>query len=246
MLSEADPDAHKRPFDMDFHQRQESGFQYQLKKAWAIAMREDLRKACKMGKGEVPAHLIDTAEEFEALCTRTYGSIICAWRYCLDLDANGKLTFNEFCKAIRRVGYCGDFRELWCKYGGQARGHIALRDIDPEADEIVNSFLQLLAQHYGTLDGAWKFGFGKDPTETIDEAMLAEACQKLAYPHSPKHLFRCLQPVPGKQLITIWDLDPLCTRKRQRGETPFFSQPKSPVSHPEVSRKKFGEDGRAK
>jgi len=229
-----------KPTEMSFHERQSSGFHFQVKMALSVAEREDYAKRHKLAN--VPAHLIDTAEEFELLCKRTYGSMIAAWRHCLDLDSNGKLTFGEFCKALRRIGYGGDMSKLWQKYGGPEKMHLALKDLDPEADELVNSFLTMLASQYGTLDDAWKLGFGKDPNETVDEQLLTEACQKLGYGFSPKKLWRCLQPTPGKQQITIWDLDPSCTRKKQRGEEAFIRVPKSPISAPSVPRKAFGQE----
>mmetsp|Transcript_15023 Transcript_15023/g.39626 ORF Transcript_15023/g.39626 Transcript_15023/m.39626 type:complete len:722 (+) Transcript_15023:504-2669(+) len=155
------------------------------------------------------------------------------------LDANGKLSFGELCKGLRRLGYAGDFTSLWERYGGHQRGHIALADLDPEAENLVTSFLTLFSSPYGTLDKAWRLGFGKDPNEAIDEKMLTEACEKLGYGYNPKKLFRCLQPTAGKLLLTIWDLDPQSTCKRQHGEQTAFSTPKSPVSNT-APRKPFG------
>jgi len=233
MLSEAKDSSKtggKRQLDMTFHERQEAGFFTQIRKAWEVARREEFAKACRLANA--PERLIDTQEEFEALCKRKFGSMIAAWRKGLDSDHNGKLTFNEFCKAVRKLGYGGDLKVLWAQYDRQNKGFIALEDLDPEAHELVSSFLQLLSMRYGDLDTAWRDCFNKDPHGSIDEGELKEACDILGYTHSAHRLFKCMQTTKGRALITIWDLDPQCTRKRQRGETAILTSPsKSPMGH---------------
>jgi len=215
--------------ELTFFERQYSCFNYQLQRAWQAAKREEFAKSCRVA---VPAHLVDTTEGFELLCKRTYGSLIGAWRFCLDADGNGKLTFGEFCKALRRLGFSGDFQALFKKYLKDGKQFITLKDLDPEADEIITSFLDMFGKEYGELERGWRLGFKKDPHDSIDIEGLREACQALGYPHDVGKLFRCLQPMPGRQLITIWDLDPNCTRKRQRGDPAFICQPKAAESKP--------------
>lgn len=217
----------KRPTELSFSERQYMCFNYQIQRAWQVAKREEFAKACRVA---VPPHLTDTTEEFEYLCIRTYGSLIGAWRLCLDLDGNGKLTFGEFCKALRRLGFGGDYQALFKRYDKDQKHFIRLKDLDPEADEIITSFLALLGSNFGELDNAWRLGFKKDPHDSIDEEGLRKACEAMGYSHDVQKLFRCLQPVPGRQLITIWDLDPECTRKKQRGDKAFITKPKSPIS----------------
>jgi len=243
MLSESEPDPlrSKKPHELDFIDRQQCGFQMQLRKALAIAQKEEFAKSCSMGsKGSgFPAE--HYTEDFEQLCKRNHGSIVTAWRQCLDIEHSGKLAFNEFCKGLRRLGYPGDFSLLWRKYDGHLRGHIALRHIDPEADELVVTFLQLLADKFGNLDDAWRYGFGKEDCEPVDEAALTSACTNIGYPHSAKTLFKCLQPAPGRQHITIWELDRVAARRRARGEVPVIhvpktvSSPKSPSSQSQAA-----------
>jgi len=224
MLSEAEnPNKGKNPLELDFHQRQEAGHFYQIRKSWEAAKRAEFAKGCRE---QVFDFVIDTPEEFEDLCVRRYGTMIGAWRNCMDFDANGKITFNEFCKALRMLGYAGNFKTLWSNYDKEGKGHIALRDLDMEADDMVNNFLNLLSDKYGTLDNAWKFGFGKDPHDSITVQELTEACGVLGYEHDPAKLFKFLQRVPGWQVLTIWDIDPLCTRKRQRGDAAIFPDEK--------------------
>jgi len=241
MLSESEG-TDKRPLDMTFDERMRAGFFFQIRKAWDAAKREEFAKACRMANQ--PDHLIDTCEEFEALLKRKFGSVIGAWRNCLDSDHNGKLTFNEFCIAVRGIGYGGDVKALWKSYDKDDKGSINLRDLDPEAHEHVTSFLKLLSDRYGDLDNAWKMGFNKDPHDSIDETELKEACDALSFPLDPHKLFMCLQPMPGRQLITIWDLDPLASRKRAQGKDPHLtlniSVPKSPTTKT-GRRPSFGE-----
>eukprot|EP00440_Ansanella_granifera_P041816 gb/GFBE01045337.1/.p1 GENE.gb/GFBE01045337.1/~~gb/GFBE01045337.1/.p1 ORF type:complete len:1196 (+),score=297.39 gb/GFBE01045337.1/:1-3588(+) len=227
----------KSPLQMTFHERSEAGFFFQIRRAADASRRTEFAKACRM---QMPDFVIDTLEEFETLCIRKYGSMIGAWRQCLDNDVNGKLTFGEFCTSLRRLGYAGDFKSLFKQYDKEKKGHISLRDLDPEAEEIVSTFLKMLGERFGTLDLAWRDGFHQDPHGTITKHDITEACSTLGYPYDPNKLFKCLQPAPGKILLTIWDLDPLCSRKRERGyEAIIYSEPKSPTSHPLSEKKPF-------
>ncbi|CAE7710878.1 Slc35a3 [Symbiodinium pilosum] len=96
-------------------------------------------------------------------------------------------------------------------------GYICLADLDPEADLLVSDFLDLLGERFGTLDLAWRDGFHQDPHGSITKKDVMEACAALGYAHDAEKLYRCLQTSPGKQLITIWDIDPACSRTRKRG-----------------------------
>eukprot|EP00927_Polykrikos_kofoidii_P040312 TRINITY_DN34492_c0_g1_i1.p1 TRINITY_DN34492_c0_g1~~TRINITY_DN34492_c0_g1_i1.p1 ORF type:complete len:1264 (-),score=148.87 TRINITY_DN34492_c0_g1_i1:23-3382(-) len=228
MITEgAEPSASKAsPLEKSFEDRQVGGAHIQLRRGLAVSRQKEFRRACL--EANIPDRLIDTPEEFEQLCIRTYGSMSSAWRLCLDYDQNGKLTFNEFCSACRRIGYGGSPKALWKHYDADKNGHISLEELDKDSHETINSFLLLLAERYGHIDRAWKVGFGKDPHESIDQLSLKKACSKLGYPHSSQKLWKCLQPLPGRLSLTIWDLDPICARKRARGDFGLFvTTPKS-------------------
>eukprot|EP00927_Polykrikos_kofoidii_P059504 TRINITY_DN54653_c0_g1_i1.p1 TRINITY_DN54653_c0_g1~~TRINITY_DN54653_c0_g1_i1.p1 ORF type:complete len:1318 (-),score=202.09 TRINITY_DN54653_c0_g1_i1:132-3737(-) len=236
MISERHPNS-KRPLDMSFEERMQEGFFYQIRRAWEAARREEFAQACRTMKPEANLH---TKEEFEQLCVRRFGSVISAWRQCLDNDQTGRLTFNEFCQASRRLGYDGDLKSLWSQFDVTKKGFISLKDLDPKADEVVSSFLMMLGAKYGTLDAAWKHGFLKGQSESIHVNELVDACKALEYPHDPMNLFQCLQPVPGRQTLTIWDLDPSCSRKLQRGDPMLLSKPKSGAADESVHPRNKG------
>lgn len=228
----------KRPLDMTFMERQQAGFFYQIRKSWDTAKRDEFAKACRVAN--VPDRLIDTKEEFVDLCIRKFGTIMGAWRNCLDRDGNGKLTFNEWCEALRQIGYAGDINALWKTYDVDKKGHIAIKDMDPMAHEVTTSFMNLLSERFGTLDKAWTQGFGKDPHDSLTAQELAKGCETLGFSYSAKELFKYLQPLPGRQLITIWDFDPACARKRQRGQASFISEPRSFDREANHRRHQFG------
>ncbi|CAJ1426521.1 unnamed protein product [Effrenium voratum] len=244
MLSEPAQGYHgKSPLELTFHERNEAGFFYQARRAADAARRKEFAKACRTAQ---PAFCINTIEDFEDLCIRKHGSLIAAWRQCLDAHANGKLSFGEFCEALRRLGYAGDFKSLFKEYDKQQKGFICLADLDPEADLLVADFLALLGEHFETLDLAWRDGFHQDPHGSITRKDLLEACTTLRYDHDPEKLFKCLQPSPGKVLLTIWDLDPACSRRRRRGMEviiPSAPRPLSPTARENEKKTFFLEDG---
>jgi len=239
MLSEQPDEARKTAMQKTFMQRQEGGWFFQIRKAWEASRREEFAKACGMDK--LYDFIIDTPMEFEELCIRRFGSMLGAWRQVIDWDSNGRITFNEFVNALRRLGYAGSFRGLWKQYDKDGNGHISLKELDPEMDNMVNSLLNLLTDRYGTIDNAWRVGFGKDPHDSCDFRELNEACDVLGYPYDVQKLFKALQPMPGRALLTIWDIDPSCNRKRQRGDVRIVSEPKSPTWQGSSSRRRFGE-----
>lgn len=220
----------KHPLEMTFHERNAEGFFYKIRQAYEVSRREEFAKVCQTS---VPTDdFPDKAEDFPTCCQRKFGSVISAWRNCLDQEKSGRLAFNQFCQACRRLGYSGDLRALWNHYDTKKKGWIALKDLDPEAEEMVGTFLMMLAGRYGTIDNVWRRGFNKDAHDSLSEEELTEACTSLGYKHSAKALFACLIPMPGRQHITIWDLDPLCAKKMQRGDTAYIGgPPKSPTAH---------------
>uniref|UniRef100_A0A7S4S6F6 EF-hand domain-containing protein n=1 Tax=Alexandrium monilatum TaxID=311494 RepID=A0A7S4S6F6_9DINO len=227
MLSEQPDEARKTALERTFMERQEAGWFFQIRKAWEMSRREEFAKACQTDKDQEV--LIDTIEQFEGLCVRRFGSMLSAWRQVIDWDGNGKITFNEFCQALRRLGYAGNIKGLWTQYDKDNNGHISLKEMDPETDTMISSLHNLLTEKYGSIDAAWLLGFGKDPHDSCNYHELKEVCDSLGYTHDVEKLFKMMQLMPGRMLITIWDLDPTCNRKRQRGDVRVISSAKSPT-----------------
>jgi len=220
MLSE-DHSQTKAPLDMTFEERQQQGFFFQIRRSWDAAQRDEFKHASK--SANEPGIRIDNVEGFHDLCIRSCGSLMGAWRTVLDADHDGRVTYNEFCKGARQLGYAGSIKQLWLTLDEDQSGHITLNEIDPEVHALVTRFLGGLSEKYGCLDKAWTKGFGKDPHGSIDEAEMTKMCANLGIDQkSAAKLFHSLQPMPGRALLSIWDLDPECSRKRKRGEVPLM------------------------
>lgn len=219
MLSEPNQGYHgKSPMELTFHERNEASFFNQMQRATKVSRCKEFAKAC--GTSSTNASL-KTIEDFESLCVRKCGSVLVAWRRCLDQHASGKLSFGEFCEALRRLGYAGDFKSLFRDYDKQQKGFVCLGDIDPEADLLVSDFLSLLGDRFGTLDIAWKDGFHQDPPHgSVSKEEVVEVCSSLGYKHDAEKLFKCLSP---QKNLTIWDLDPACSQKLQSGHNAIIS-----------------------
>eukprot|EP00928_Gymnodinium_smaydae_P083223 TRINITY_DN6646_c0_g3_i1.p1 TRINITY_DN6646_c0_g3~~TRINITY_DN6646_c0_g3_i1.p1 ORF type:complete len:2452 (-),score=696.63 TRINITY_DN6646_c0_g3_i1:107-7033(-) len=115
MTTEPESPSEKRKLtDMTFEERRTGGFFHQIRRGMTASRSEELKKATL--EANFPDRLIDTPEEFEALCVRTFGSMITAWRLGLDVNQNKRLGFDEFVKATRRLGYAGNFSDLWKHY----------------------------------------------------------------------------------------------------------------------------------
>jgi len=232
MISENNSET-RGPLDMTFEERQNKGFFFQIRRSWEASQRDEFKSACKTANE--PDHRIDNVEGFHALCIRKCGCIMGAWRNVLDADHNGKITYGEFCKGARQLGYAGSIKQLWMSLDVDNNGYISLHELDPKVHTMVVHFLALLSEKYGTLDRAWRKGFGKDPHGACDLQELEKVCQVLDYTEAdPKVLFNSLQPIPGRGLISIWDLDPECSRKRARGQNAALIEPEA-ARRPTVS-----------
>merc|ERR1719487_3204013 len=89
-----------------------------------------------------------TGKEFNNLLMRRYGNLVRAWRLGLDRDGSGKLTFLEFCKSARELGFGGNVKALWQELDADGSGSVSLKELCPEVYELLMEFSRAVMAKY--------------------------------------------------------------------------------------------------
>jgi len=134
--------------------RSDGSFKRQV---WAGMMREGIigyNKTQKKGINHLTAR---DKEGFIELLKKRYGSILCAWRNALDVDRNGRISFFEFCRAARSIGYEASLRHLWNEINSNDDpAFITLDELDKPMYLRFNEFKDRLIATFGSIEKGWK------------------------------------------------------------------------------------------
>lgn len=164
----------------------------------------------------------DDINSMRDLLIKKYGTITAAWRHGFEGNENGKVSFVEFCTAMRRLGYNGNIKECFRRLGATEKGVLTLEDLDPQAHALVTEFRSLLLNKYGTYIKAWA-ALDENRNNQLEEHELVSMCAKLGYTKNAKKLFRYLLDHPSKRIISMGDLDPAAMRAYYRGDLDALS-----------------------
>ncbi len=150
------------------------------KKTKAQALEEE-RVAAQEKREQVEARNIankfDSIQGFRRMLLHRYGSMINAWKH-LDADNNGRLSYSEFCKACRDVGYFSNLRKLWNALDDDRTGFITLNELDFANNAVLlEQFVRILVQRYKTIGKAWLQGFGAKSSR-ISKVEFTETCKQ--------------------------------------------------------------------
>jgi Ca2+-binding EF-hand superfamily protein len=129
--------------------------------------------------------------QLRQLIRRKYGNMLFAWRSLFDRDDSNYITWEEFCKACRSLGFKGNVAAAWRELDTDLSGHITMREFDPESAETLVSFKLWAERHFGSVELAFH-AIDADGSQSITMAELSRMCQKLKWPRDVKMLFDCL------------------------------------------------------
>ena len=108
----------------------------------------------------ISSNKYDNINGFRRMLLHRYGSIINAWKH-LDDDNNGRLSYAEFCKACREVGYFTNVRKLWNSLDDDKTGFITLNELDFSGNSLLlEEFVNIIVHRYRTVTKAWTLAFG--------------------------------------------------------------------------------------
>ncbi|CAK9058280.1 unnamed protein product, partial [Durusdinium trenchii] len=206
------------PLEISLQERTERGFFFQIRRGWNLSKSAEFEKHCKV---YIPPKQEDVhIEQFADLCSRKYGSMVAAWRFGIDPKGRGQLNFNEFCTAVRRLGYRGSLRKLWVDICPDGCYVIRLKDLDFESGDAVTLFFETIHERFEDLATVWSEVFHKDAYSSVDLEELRKGCQVLGLPADfVEKLFVGLNPMPGqKDALFLWDLEDLFVTTRRLWE----------------------------
>jgi len=156
--------------------------------------------------------------DFKTMLCRQYGNLARAWRFALDTDGNQRLSFIEFCTAVRTLGYEGNLKKLWHALDSDGTGHITLEEIDERAANTLSEYKALLNKKYGNFLKAWKKGLDIDKSGRLELEEFIKCNEKMGWTGDSKYLFLLLIPDAGRKYITMADLDPSLMLALYRGD----------------------------
>jgi len=231
-------DGHKRlsPFEMSFDERQDSSVRIKWARAQSCASRATLASTHQEER-EADVNS-DSLATLKAQLIRKHGSLTIAWRESLDPLNVGKLTREDFLKAVRqRVGYSGDMKKLWeeiakqrvakgdeadvlmaSKQGLAAGSFVTLHDLDPKAAEALWNLRAFLLDKYGNIVSGWREGLDPWNRGRLEEEEFKRRLGELGFEGDVHQLFRHLRGESSRRFITISDLDLGAAQAYYRGD----------------------------
>jgi len=136
-----------------------------------------------------------------------YGSILSAWRQGLDYSVNGKISFTEFSKACRNMGFLGNVQKIFAEMDTDGSGIITFDEVDHTWFVRIQNFHQRLLSKYNTYEGAWR-ALDANRNNMLEEVEFEDVCTSIGYTDSsPKDLFMQLRHDKHQKHLTLQDID---------------------------------------
>ncbi|CAD7946585.1 unnamed protein product [Amoebophrya sp. A120] len=152
---------------MTFQERQSMSFSNRISQFMGLQKREALVQEERAKKAQIVA--AKSEEGFKQQIVRRHGSMARAWRFGLDSDGNGRLSFNEFMQAARTLGYAGNMKTLWVVLGGEEAGFLGMQHLDKPLKDDLMELKKCLLTKYGTIVDAWSAMLDLQPGQTKNE-----------------------------------------------------------------------------
>jgi len=156
-------------------------------------------------------------EGFRAFLKKQYGSYLAAWR-ALDYERRGALSFGEFCRACRTIGFHGNLKQVWKELDAQGRGAVTLTELEPRTGHIVGHFQSECISQYGSMHRAWAEIIDLDKNGWVAEGEIVRAVGTLGLAEyiDGRELYRLLCTGPPKAGLRLHDFDPDGAREARK------------------------------
>merc|ERR1719199_113065 len=163
---------------------------------------------------------------FKMMMKRKYGNLFRAWKVAIDSTQTGRVSQNELFDCARSHGFTGKLIDLWREAvskdekTGREDNFIRLKDIWPEAAEMVDEFERIMLKEYGNWLKCWVCALDVDKTGRVDKQQFAWTCKQMDYIYDPMALFDIFDfDLSGS--ITLEEIDQKAFEAFQRGDVRF-------------------------
>merc|ERR1719399_671431 len=142
-----------------------------------------------------PAADAPAYEKFLYALRRRFGTLTRAWKVGLDPLNHGKLTFQQFCKAVRNLslGEGMNFKQVWNDINVHSTHELTMREFCREEHALLEEFKQYLRyEHDGSLVQAWKVSIDWDKTGWVKKPSLVKTMKEMGWRGNAGRVFDLL------------------------------------------------------
>lgn len=130
---------------------------------------------------------------FRLRLLQTFGNLMSAWRK-IDPNGHGRISYCDFCRAGRGVGYLCNIRTVFEALDTDEDGFVVLEDIDPGVAVLLKDFLTDLIRGHGSAKAAWQnvFNEKKGDHQRVPWPVFEKACLRCGYGGNIETVYRQL------------------------------------------------------
>jgi len=146
------------------------------------------------------------------LIIRKYGSITSAWRHGMDFDGNGRLSFAEWSKALRQIGFEGDIKAAFRQLDDDSSGIVTFAEFDPDMaakmkefkHKVLNHFLERESHNDKDWNEVWVM-IDENGNNKLERDEFVEVCETVGYDGEPLEMFKQLRAHPSRKFLNLED-----------------------------------------
>lgn len=155
----------------------------------------------------------DCVDSLKKLLIRKYGTIFAAWRHVLDPNGLGRISFAEWCSALRKMGFEGDIKAAWKNLDTDGSGIVSFKELEPELAANFADYAGKMQIMYGggklkSKDMNWDEAWPQIDTNGNNQVCaeeFAELCDSVGYKEDPNVIFVQLKFLPSRRFICLND-----------------------------------------